>query len=108
MAEGSQIKVPVAGWQLKLGITLFGLSILFPVLGIPLVAAMELPAETVATVSVVFLVAAEVLGLVAVAVMGKSGYVFIKNRVFGFFKQYGPPDGAIGSSNRVRAIGSGL
>ena len=37
------------------------------------------------------LVGAEVLGIVAVAVMGKSGYAYIKNRVFGFLKQYGPP-----------------
>ncbi len=92
MAEDSQANVPAAGWQLKLGVTLFGFSILLPVLGIPLVAAMELPTETVATVSGVLLVLAEVLGIVAVAVMGKSGYAYIKNRVFGFLKQYGPPD----------------
>jgi hypothetical protein len=36
-------------------------------------------------------VGAEVLGILAVAVMGKSGYAYIKNRVFGFLKQYGPP-----------------
>ncbi len=92
MADNSQAKVPAAGWQLKLGVALFGLSILLPVLGIPLVALIGLSAETVATVSGVMLVAAEVLGLVAVAVMGKDGYAYIKNRVFGFLKQYGPPD----------------
>jgi hypothetical protein len=91
MAEVSQANVPAAGWRLKLGVALFALSILFPVLGIPLVAAMGLPAATVATVSGVMLVGAEVLGILAVAVMGKSGYAFIKNRVFGFLKQYGPP-----------------
>ena len=31
------------------------------------------------------------LGIIAVAVMGKSGYAYIKNRVFGFLKQYRPP-----------------
>jgi hypothetical protein len=36
-------------------------------------------------------VGSEVLGIAAVAVMGKSGYAYIKNRVFGFLKQYGPP-----------------
>ena len=92
MAEDSQSNVPAAGWQIKLGVALFGLSILLPVLGIPLVAAMGLSTQTMATVSGVMLVAAEVLGLVAVAVMGKSGYAYIKNRVFGFLKQYGPPD----------------
>ena len=91
MAEVSQAEVPATGWRLKLGVALFGLSILFPVLGVPLVAAMGLSAATVATISGVLLVGAEVLGIAAVAVMGKSGYAYIKNRVFGFLKQYGPP-----------------
>lgn len=92
MVEDLQANEPTTGWQLKIGVSLFGLSILLPVIGIPLVAAMELPAETITTVSAVLLVAAELLGLVAVAVMGKSGYVYLKSRVFGFFKQHGPPD----------------
>jgi hypothetical protein len=83
--------VPAAGWRLKLGVALFGLSILLPVLGVPLVAAMDLSTTTVATISGALLAGAEVLGIVAVAVMGKSGYAYIKNRVFGFLKQYGPP-----------------
>jgi hypothetical protein len=91
MAEVSQDKVPAGGWRLKLGVALFGLSIALPVLGVPLVAAMGLSAATVATVSGALLGGAEVLGIVAVAVMGKSGYAYIKNRVFGFLKQYGPP-----------------
>jgi hypothetical protein len=91
MAEVSQADVPAAGWRLKLGVALFGLSILLPVLGVPLVAAMDLSSTIVATISGAMLVGAEVLGIVAVAVMGKSGYAYIKNRVFGFLKQYGPP-----------------
>ena len=91
MAEVAEVGVPAAGWRLKLGIFLFGLSIVLPVLGIPLVAAMGLSGATVAIVSGALLGGSEVLGIVAVAVMGKSGYTFIKNRVFGFLKQYGPP-----------------
>ena len=91
MAEVSQANVPATGWRLKLGVALFGLSIALPVLGVPLLAAMKLSATTVATVSGALLVGAEVLGIVAVAVMGKPGYAYIKNRVFGFLKQYGPP-----------------
>lgn len=91
MAEDSQADVPAAGWRLKLGVALFGLSIALPVIGVPLVAAIDLSATTVATVSGVLLASAEVLGIAAVAVMGKSGYAFIKNRIFGFLKQYGPP-----------------
>ena len=32
MAEVSQANVPAAGWRLKLGVALFGLTILLPVL----------------------------------------------------------------------------
>jgi hypothetical protein len=91
MAEESQANTPAAGWRLKLGVALFGLSIMCPVLGIPLVALMGLPAATVATISGALLVSAEVLGIVSVAIMGKSGYAYIKSRIFGFLKQYGPP-----------------
>ena len=52
---------------------------------------MGLSTTTVATISGAMLAGSEVLGIVAVAVMGKSGYAYIKNRVFGFIKQYGPP-----------------
>ena len=91
MTDVSQAEVPAAGWRLRLGVTLFGLSILLPVIGVPLIAALGLSAGTVATVSGVLLASAEVLGIVAVAVMGKPGYAYIKNRVFGFLRQYGPP-----------------
>ena len=80
-----------AGWRLKLGAALFGLSIVLPVVGIPLVTALGLSTTMTASVSGALLVGAEVLGVCAVAVMGKSGYAFIKNRVFGFLKQHGPP-----------------
>jgi hypothetical protein len=91
MAEVSQAIMPVTSWRLKLGVALFGLSIAVPMIGVPLVAVMGLSATTIATISGAMLVGAEVLGIVAVAIMGKSGYAFIKNRVFGFLKQYGPP-----------------
>jgi hypothetical protein len=80
-----------AGWRIKLGAALFGISILLPVAGIPLVTTFGLSSTMTATVSGALLVGAEVLGLCAVAVMGKSGYTFIKNRAFGFLKQHGPP-----------------
>ncbi len=91
MAEVAKADVPAAGWRLKLGVVLFALSIVLPVLGVPLVAVMGLSAATVATVSGALLGGSEVLGLVAVATMGKNGYAYIKNRVFGFLKSYGPP-----------------
>ncbi len=87
----STLEKPAAGWRLKLGAALFGLSIILPVIGVPLVTALGLSTTMTASVSGALLVGAEVLGVCAVAVMGKSGYAFIKNRVFGFLKQHGPP-----------------
>jgi len=82
---------PAADWRLKLGVALFGLSILLPIVGIPLVTALGLSTTMTASVSGALLVGAEVLGVCAVAVMGKSGYAYIKNRIFAFLKQHGPP-----------------
>jgi hypothetical protein len=67
------------------------MSILLPVVGIPLVASLGLSTAMTASVSGALLVGAEVLGVCAVAVMGKSGYAYIKNHLFKFLKQHGPP-----------------
>ncbi len=82
---------PAAGWRLKSGVVIFVLSIIVPAAGVPVVAGLGLSATVTATVSGALLVGAEVLGILAVAVMGKPGFVYIKSRVFGFIKQYGPP-----------------
>ena len=79
-------------WQFKPGAGLFGLSILLTVAGVPLVAWFNLSTRVTATVTGGLLVSAEVMGLAAVAVMGKSGYALIKKKVLGFIKKYGPPN----------------
>ena len=90
--NGNSIETaPAAGWRLKLGVVILGLSIVLPIFGVPLVAAMGLAADMAAPVTGALLAGSEVLGLVAVAIMGKSGFAYIKNRVFGFLKQFGPP-----------------
>ena len=78
-------------WRLTVGIGIFVLSIVLPVAGIPLVAALNLSAAATASVSGVLLVGAEILGIGAIALMGKDGYAFLKNSIARFFKQYGPP-----------------
>ena len=82
---------PPAGWRLKLGVVLFVLSIVLPFVCVPVVAALGLSAALTASISGALLMGAEVLGLTAVAVMGKSGYTYMKNCIFGFLKQHGPP-----------------
>jgi hypothetical protein len=91
MTKVSKQNVAAAGWRFKLGVAMFGLSIALPVLGVPLVAAVVSSAAAVATISGVLLVSAEVLGVAAIAIMGKKGFAYIKDRVSGFFKRYGPP-----------------
>ena len=87
LPEGS-----ATGWRLKLGVAIFVASILLPVAGMPAVASLGLSAGVTASVSGGLLLSAEVLGIAAIAIMGKSGYAYIKNRVLGFLKQYGPPN----------------
>jgi len=82
----------VEDWRLKLGAVLFGLSILLPIAGVPMVGLFDFSTGMSATLTGGLLVSAEVMGLAAVAVMGKSGYAYIKKRALGFLKQYGPPN----------------
>ena len=89
--EADTQEQPHTGWRFKLGTALLGLSVILPLAGIPLVTALNLSAGVTTSVSAVLLVSAEVMGVVAIAVMGKSGFALIKNRVFGFLRQYGPP-----------------
>jgi len=91
MTEALEANAPAPGWRLTIGVALFALSIVLPLLGVPLVAAMGLSTSIIATASGVMLGSAEVLGIIAIAVMGKSGFAYIKNRVLGFFKKIGPP-----------------
>jgi membrane protease YdiL (CAAX protease family) len=82
---------PNTGWRLKAGIALLLISIILPIMGIPLVAGLDLSGAIAASLSGAMLIGAELLGVAAIAVMGKPGYQYIKSWVFGFLKQYGPP-----------------
>lgn len=82
----------VEDWRLKLGAVMFGLSILLPLAGVPMLGWFDVSTGMSATITGGLLFSAEVMGLAAVAVMGKSGYALIKKKVLGFIKQYGPPN----------------
>lgn len=89
--KASSAASPPAGWRLKLGVAMFVLSIVVPVAGIPLVAILGLSVAITATVSSVLVGGSEALGLLAVAVMGKPGYLYIRGRVLAILRRYGPP-----------------
>ena len=83
---------PDIAWRFKIGIVLLVLSIIIPAIGIPLtVSFLELSTTVMASLTGGMLLAGEVLGLLAIAVMGKPGYNYIKNRFFLFFKKNGHP-----------------
>ena len=83
---------PRAGWRFRLGLTILIVGWLSPLL-IPLVTRTSLATEWKTLLSGLLAVGIpEVFTIVAIAIMGKSGYNLIKERFFGFLKKHGPPD----------------
>ena len=80
-----------SGWHLKAGAILFGLSILVPIAGVPVIGILELRGTLKASLSGGLLLIGELLGISAVAVMGKPGYLFLKGKADALLKRYGPP-----------------
>ncbi len=78
-------------WNVTLGIGLFGFSIILPLAGIPIVAAIELSTTAAASTVALLLGLAEVCSLAAIAVMGKNGYAYLKGKLSRFVKSYAPP-----------------
>ena len=83
---------PQAGWRLRWGRIVLAVGVLSP-LAIPLVTATELSSKWKTVISGFLAVGIpEVFSIVAIAIMGKSGFDFLKERFFGLIKKYGPPD----------------
>ena len=81
---------PSAGWRIKVGFALFIVSIGWPVL-VPALPLLSFSGTQIAAFSGVMLVVAELLLVAGVAIAGKQGFAYIKAKVFGIFKAYGPP-----------------
>ncbi len=81
---------PKAGWRIKTGFAIFIASLVWPIL-LPILKLIGLSAQSIAAFAGVMVVAAEVMLVAGAAVAGKEGFAFIKQRVFGFIKSYGPP-----------------
>ena len=81
-----------SGWRFRLGLVFFVLGLVCPVF-IPLITATDLPTEWKAGISgLLALGIPELLWLVAIAIMGKPGFTYIKKRFFSIFKKVAPPD----------------
>ena len=91
-ATATETEQPRAGWRFRLGLIILVVGWLSP-LCIPLITATELPARWKTIISGMLAVGIpEVFTLAAIAIMGKSGYNLIKERIFSFLKKHGPPD----------------
>jgi hypothetical protein len=88
----SKADQPRAGWRFRLGLTILVVGWLSPLL-IPLVTRTSLATEWKTIISGLLAVGIpEVFTVTAIAIMGKSGYSLIKERIFSFMKKHGPPD----------------
>jgi hypothetical protein len=91
VAPSVQSQTAIPRGRLIVGGTIFVAGFLAPLL-IPLVAASSLPSGWKAAISGLLALGIPELGmLVAVAVMGKPGFEFLKTRIGRFFRQHGPP-----------------
>ncbi len=86
-----QVEAVVPGWRFRIGVAFFVLAIISPV-GVPLVALTDLSTTMKATLSGLFLAGLpEVFTVAAVAFLGKSGFNYLKGKLFARLKRYGPP-----------------
>ena len=91
-ATTTETEQPRAGWRFRLGLIVLVVGWLSP-LCIPLITATELPTRWKTVISGMLAVGIpEVFTVAAIAIMGKSGYNLIKERIFSFLKKHGPPD----------------
>ena len=86
--------------RFRLGATIFVIGFLSPLL-IPLVTATDLPTKWKATISgALALGIPELFSIIAIAIMGKQGFLLLKEKIAKIFKKYGPPETV--SRNRYR------
>ncbi len=100
MSSDTQVKV---GWRLKVGFAMFIASIVWPVF-MPVLMLFGVSTGAVAKVSGMLLVAAEVMLVAAAAITGKEGFTYIKQRVFGLLKSYGPPKTVSASRYKIGLV----
>ncbi len=80
----------VWSWRIRLGLMFFVVSLGWPLV-VPVLALLGVEGVAIAAFTAVMVGVAEVLLVVAVALAGKDGFTAIKQLVFGFFRDHGPP-----------------
>ena len=88
--EAANDKRPAAGWRIRVAFALFIVSIFWPVL-VPIMPLIGISGGQIAAFSGAMVVLAEVMILAGVAIAGKEGFAYVKAKVMGILKAYGPP-----------------
>ena len=91
----------VSPWRMKLGIAIFIIGFLSPLL-VPVVKVMQITAAWKVAISGALLVGIpEVFSVAAIAIIGKSGFNVMKASIFKWIKRHGPPDKVSRSRYRI-------
>ena len=107
-ASATKTEQPRAGWRFRLGLIILVFGWLSP-LCIPVITATELPTRWKTIISGLLAVGIpEVFTVAAIAIMGKSCYNLIKERIFSFLKKHGPPDRVSLTRYRIGLVMFGL
>jgi hypothetical protein len=77
------------GWRFKAGIAILCLT-LASWLTVPLAAAADVPGPKIAALTGILFISNKILLILAIAVMGKSGFQQLKRRVFGYVSTLAP------------------
>jgi hypothetical protein len=107
-ASATKTDQPKAGWRFRLGLIILVVGWLSPLL-IPVITGTSLATEWKTIISGLLAVGIpEVFTVAAIAIMGKSGYNLIKERIFSFLKKHGPPDQVSLTRYRIGLVMFGL
>ena len=102
--EPSVYESKQSGWRFRAGIVVLVVGWLSPLL-VPVVVATDLPTEWKTVLSGLLMVGIpEVFTVAAVAILGKSGFNLIKERIFVFLRKHGPADEVSRTRYRVGLV----
>jgi hypothetical protein len=87
MKNTETAQTPIPGAQFYIGVVILVVGFLLPLL-IPFVVYLDVSTEARALISGILLIGGpEVFSLIAIAIMGKSGFVYIKAKAFALLKR---------------------
>ncbi len=93
MTNTETAEPPQPGPKFYTGVTVLVIGFLLPLL-FPFVAYLDVSTEVRTLISGILLVGGpEVFSIIAIAIMGKSGYIYIKSKVFALLKRALPTAG---------------